>query len=108
MQELDESLISRSKRKWIEVETYPREGRPPRRNICYANPGVKLGINPSSPKEAFLLYFDEIIDDAVRFSNLQARRIISVYNKNSRLRKKWKKLPVRKWIRNHRGSLSKL
>ena len=54
-----------------------------RRNICESTPGVRAGVHPSSPKEAFLLFFEEIIDEAVRYSNLETRRVVSIILQSS-------------------------
>ena len=90
--EHNEDLLARSGRQWIEIVGKGREnaGRAPARNVFINKPGVKLGIRPSSAKESFLLFFDDIIEDCVRYTNLEARRVIQTYNNSANLQKKWK------------------
>ena len=38
---------------------------------------VHPGVKPSINRESFLLSMDPLIDDAVRFTNLEARRVIT-------------------------------
>ena len=60
--------------------------------MIHQRPGVPPGIHPESEKESFLLFFDEIIEIAVRYTNLHvhARRVISTYARRSDLRKSWR------------------
>lgn len=90
--ENDNQHVAPSGRVWHKVsEHHPRAaGRQPLRNIVRQRSGVRPGIHPNSPKEAFLLFCDELIDEAVRFTNLEARRVIARQSKDSMLSKKWK------------------
>ena len=59
----------------------------PARNILRVRPGFMSGVNPETPRAAFLLYFDEILDDIVYCTNLEARRYVVALHIRSRLRK---------------------
>ena len=83
----DTQHTAKSGWQWTQIMPRRNERRAPTRNVIRGKPGVSPGIQPVTPKEAFLLFFENIIDDVVRFTNLEARRVVAIYNRTSRLRK---------------------
>ena len=63
-------------------------GRVRQENILRENPGPKRGLHPTSEREAFLIFVDDVIDDAVHYTNLQGRRIVQKFNRGQRRRRK--------------------
>lgn len=55
-------------------------GRAPARNIINFRKGPAPGIQPSTEKEALLIFLSDLIDEMVLFSNLQGRRIVASWN----------------------------
>lgn len=53
---------------------------------------MKPGIQPVTPLSVFLLFMDEIIDYSVRFTNIEARRVVTAYNRQNREKLYWKKI----------------
>lgn len=51
---------------------------------------VKRGLHPQSERDSFLIFFDDIIDDCVIYTNLYARRYISKFNLENDSKKVWK------------------
>ena len=91
--EIDESLRASSGKEWTILHEGSRPGRAPQRNVLLSGrPGVKPGIHPNTPSSAFLLFMDDIIDYAVRFTNLEARRVVTAYNRQNRKKLHWKKI----------------
>ena len=89
----DVNMIAASGRRWTNLSTeIRRRGRAPARNLLRSRPGVIPGVNPSSNKDSFFLFMDAIIDEAVRFTNLEARRRISEYNRAHQKQKVWTKI----------------
>ena len=86
------NLVAPSGKRWNSLASEERRGRAPRRNILRARPGVHPGVKPSTNRESFLLFMDPLIDDAVRFTNLEARRVITEYNRAYNKQKKWIKV----------------
>ena len=70
----NQGYISSSGTRWKQLCEIGRAGREPKRNIFKGKPGVCIGIHPETPSEAFLMYFDEIIDESKRFTNLEGQR----------------------------------
>lgn len=85
----DPQLMAPSGKAWTPLPMEQRRGRAPNRNILRARPGVVPGVNPTTAKESFLLYTDSIIDEVVRFTNLEARRCVTLFNRNHGQRKVW-------------------
>ena len=74
-------LISHGQQ-WTRLSTGERSGRAPRRNVFQERIGVRRGINPRSPYEAFLMFFEDIILESTRFTNLEGRRLTFLQNRN--------------------------
>lgn len=51
---------------------------------------VRRGTNPQDEKTSFLLFADDLLDEAVRYTNLYARRFIWDYNRQHNSTKTWK------------------
>ena len=85
-----ERFTSPNGQEWIEINSGPLSGRMPRRNICSVAPGVKRGIHPVNESELFLMIMDGAVNEAVRFTNLEARRVMSSLNRRRQLNKLWK------------------
>lgn len=65
-------------------------GREPNRNIVTATEyRFTAGVRPNSPVEAFLLFWEDDIEDMVRFTNLEARRIIAKPTTANSVKDKW-------------------
>ena len=52
--------------------------------------GIKLSTRLANEREAFLLIFDDIINEAVIYTNLEARRVISRCQIDAALRQRWR------------------
>lgn len=76
---------------WWETPRPPT--REPLQNIVISHEGkFSSGIHPTSPEEAFEFYLSEDIDDFVRYTNLEARRVLSKPDASEQLRSRW--IPV--------------
>jgi len=62
-------------------------GRAPQRNVFREQHGPKRGVHPQTELESFLMYMDDVIDYAVRYTNLEGKRVIVIWNRNNRNRK---------------------
>lgn len=77
---------------WTRIPQGERSGRAPRRNIFEERTGVRRGINPKSPAEAFLMFFEDIIIESARFTNLEGRRLTTLANRDLS-----KYVPKKRW-----------
>ena len=69
----------------------PDRGRANATNVFVGSPfQVKRGIHPTTERESVLMFFDEIIDDSVIYTNLYARRRVGNYNRQNNSSKVWK------------------
>lgn len=70
------------------------QGRVNTRNILTPNHDkVKRGIYPSSEMEALLMFADDLIETALRFSNLHGRRLVAQWNSaNPQQQRSWQKI----------------
>lgn len=57
------------------------QGRAPARNIIRFRPAVKRGVNPVNERDSVLMFIDDVITTAVRFSNVQGRRNVVTWNR---------------------------
>lgn len=68
-------------------------GRQPARNVVTAAESrFTAGVRPNTPIEAFLFFWEDDIDDIVRFTNLEARRVVAKPDTAQSVKNKW--LPV--------------
>ena len=105
---------SPSGREWFEIIVQGNSGRAAARNIFLPQPdnflhliknfqsvfaalimifcisGVNLGTRPANEREAFLLIFADIINEAVIYTNLEAYRVISICQVDAALRQRWR------------------
>jgi hypothetical protein len=89
----DEPCIAASGRRWFAMPSNVAVGgREPSRNIFRPTAGVTREFNPRSRKDAFLLFFDELVDECVRYTNLEARRVIAIYNRGTAAKMSWKEV----------------
>ena len=72
-----ERFTSPNGQEWIKINSGPLSGRMPRRNICSVAPDGKRGIHPVNESELISMTMDGAVNEAVRFTNLEARRVIS-------------------------------
>ena len=88
-----QTLKSPSGRIWT-TEPPNVQGRVKARNILTPHhDSVKRGICPSSEMEAFLLFADNLIETALRFSNLHGRRLVAQWNSaNPQQQRSWQKI----------------
>jgi hypothetical protein len=63
-------------------------GRVQRANIIRETAGPKRGIHPQNERESFLMYTNEMIEETLRFTNLQGRRSVQAFNARQRRRQK--------------------
>lgn len=78
---INEELLSSSGVAW-KHHTTNQCGRQPSRNIVRFTEGPATGIRPESEMEAFLMLMEKPLEIAIRFTNLQGRRVASVWNRN--------------------------
>ncbi|MEL7308355.1 MAG: hypothetical protein AAGK05_11145, partial [Pseudomonadota bacterium] len=92
----DVDLISDG-HQWTRFSSGEQSGRAPRRNVFQERVGVRRGINPQSPSEAFLMFFEDIIIESTRFTNLEGRRLTTLANRNlprNVPKKRWRSVSV--------------
>lgn len=66
-------------------------GRQPKENVFRGMPGtVKHGIHPESEKDALLVFTNDLIQNAVMYTNLQGRRTVGRCNQVNK-QKTWRK-----------------
>jgi hypothetical protein len=68
-----EQHVAASGRRWIEIAV-DNAGQPAERNIIRHRPGFIPGLRPGSEKESYYVFAVHIMDELVRFTNLEARR----------------------------------
>jgi hypothetical protein len=84
--------ISPDGREWRSGLPKNGVGRQRKENVFHGNPGaIKRGIQPQSEMDAFLIFTDDLIDNAVVFTNLQGRRSARASNCTKRGKTTWKK-----------------
>jgi len=70
-----QSFTSANGTLWNRVDHVNRAGRERSRNICIINVGFKRGLHPTSRKESFDVFFNEIVEIAHMFSNKYGKRL---------------------------------
>jgi hypothetical protein len=56
---------------WSEQPSKSTAGRAATYNICTGRQGFTLGLHPQTEREAFLVFFDTVLDICVRYTNLE-------------------------------------
>lgn len=80
-------FTSRNGLRWHDTPLQGAMGREPALNIVHERPGPRRGIHPENEKEAFLMFTDEIIEEMVRFTNVEGRRQTRMLNRGAQQRK---------------------
>lgn len=70
-----EGLISFNRQVWTQDRSRGAAGRQPQANGFNGHQGFSRGQHPESQKPAFEVFFEDLIDCAVRFINLYGRRL---------------------------------
>ena len=75
--------------RWVEIHGEKSNSKVSAVNIIRDKPGPKSYVNPSSPLQSFDIFAADIIEEATRFTNLEGRRVVALYNHAYSSRKIW-------------------
>ena len=89
-----ENFVSASGKVWIRLlESGSNLGRRSARNVVFQGGDhltVKREIKPEKEEDYILMYIQHIVDEAVIYTNLAGRRMITMYNNDHSAKKTWK------------------
>jgi hypothetical protein len=88
------NFVSSSGIVWTTIMPSNR-GRRASHNVINFRPGPAIGINPSTEKEAVLIFLQEVLEETHIYTNLEGRRQVNIKNsKNPANVKIWKKVDM--------------